>query len=75
MGTQNNRLNETVLLSTQNICLELWVRKYLQDSAEFFCLSKPVCHTYGNVSRVCPGKEKQVINLCIQVGSVIIAAK
>ena len=25
-----NRLNETVLLSTQNICLNWWVRKYLQ---------------------------------------------
>ena len=42
MGTQKNRLNETVLLSTQNICLLLLVRKYLQFNAEFFCLSKPV---------------------------------
>ena len=25
MGTQKNRLNETVLLSTQNICLDSWV--------------------------------------------------
>ena len=30
MGTQQNRLNKTVLLSTQNICKNLWVRKYLQ---------------------------------------------
>ena len=30
MGTQKNRLNETVLLSTQNICLNWWVRKYLR---------------------------------------------
>ena len=27
VGTQKNRLNETVLLSTQNICLNCWVRK------------------------------------------------
>ena len=26
VGTQKNRLNETVLLSTQNICLDWWVR-------------------------------------------------
>ena len=36
-GTQNNRLNETVVLSTQNICLIAWVRKYLQFYAERFC--------------------------------------
>ena len=42
MGALKNRLNETVLLSTQNICLELWVRKYLQFYAEIVCLSKPV---------------------------------
>ena len=27
VGTQKNRLNETVLLSTQNTCLNRWVRK------------------------------------------------
>ena len=27
MGTQKNRLNETVLLSTQNICSNWWIRK------------------------------------------------
>ena len=27
VGTQKNRLNETVLLSTQNICIDYWVRK------------------------------------------------
>ena len=42
VGTQKNRLNEMVLLSTQNICSKLWIRKYLQIYAEFFCLSKPV---------------------------------
>ena len=40
--TQKNRLNETVHLSTQNICLNWWVRKYLHFYAEEFCLSKPV---------------------------------
>ena len=42
VGTQKNCLNEIVLLSTQNICLKVWVRKYLQFYAELFCLSKPV---------------------------------
>ena len=27
VGTQKNRLNETVLLSTQNKCLNWWIRK------------------------------------------------
>ena len=42
MGTQKNRLSETVLLRTQNICSKLQVRKYLQLYAENFCLPKPV---------------------------------
>ena len=42
VGTQKNRLNETVLLSTQNICNKIWVRKYLLFYAENFCLSKPM---------------------------------
>ena len=42
MGTQKNRLNEAVLLSTKNICCKLLVRKYLQFYAGKFCLSKPV---------------------------------
>ena len=46
MGTQKNRLNETVILSTQNICLILWVRKYLQFYAEIFCLSKSVMDAF-----------------------------
>ena len=50
MGTQKNRLNETVLLSTQNICLKLWVRKYLQFYAEFFCLSTEYfSYVYGSM--------------------------
>ena len=39
MGTQKNRLNETVLLSTQNVCLKQCVRKYLQFYADNFWLS------------------------------------
>ena len=35
-----NRLNETVLLSTQNICSSWWIRKNLQFYAQKFCLSK-----------------------------------
>ena len=42
MGTQKNRLNETVLLSTQNTCLNGWISKYLQFYAYFSCLSKPM---------------------------------
>ena len=36
MGTQKNRLIETVLLSTQNKYLNGWVSKYLQFSAQKF---------------------------------------
>ena len=43
MGTQKNRLNETVLLSTQNIC------SIDGEDAENVCLSKPV---YNNTIRV-----------------------
>ena len=39
MGTQKNRLNETVLLSTQNTCLNWWVRMYLQFYANKISLS------------------------------------
>ena len=46
MGTQKNRLNEMVLLSTENICSKLWVRKYLQFYSENFCLSKPMHKCY-----------------------------
>ena len=42
MGTQKNRLDETVLLGTQNICMKLRVRKYLQFYAQKLCLSKPM---------------------------------
>ena len=42
MGTQKYGLNVTVLLSTQNIRLNCWVRKCLQFYAQTFSLSKPV---------------------------------
>ena len=42
VGTQKNRLNETVLLGIQNKCYKLWVRKFLQLYAKIFGLSKPV---------------------------------
>ena len=42
MGTKKNCLNETVPLSTQNKCLKLGVRKYLQFYAKKVCLSKPM---------------------------------
>ena len=42
LGTQKNRLNETVLFSINNICC--WVRKYLQFNSQKLCLSKQVSH-------------------------------
>ena len=42
MGTQKNRLNETVLFSTQNTCLYQWVRKYLKFYANKILLSGPM---------------------------------
>ena len=42
MGTQKNRLNETVLFHTQNTCLNWWVRKYSQFYAKFFRLTGPM---------------------------------
>ena len=44
VDTQKNRLNETVLLSTKNICLNRWIRKYLQFYPQKFCLSMPMCN-------------------------------
>ena len=42
MGTQKNGLNETVLSSTENICLNRWVRIYLQFYAQKVCLTGPM---------------------------------
>ena len=48
MGTQKNRLNETALLSTQNISLNLWVRLYLHFYAQKCCFlnlcNSKFCH-------------------------------
>ena len=41
-GTQKNRLNKRVLLSTQNICLDCWVRKLLHFYAQKLCLTGPM---------------------------------
>ena len=37
-GYLKNRLNERVLLSTQNTCLNCSIRQYSQLYADFFCL-------------------------------------
>ena len=42
VGTQKNRLDDTILLSNQNIYLNWWVRNYLQFYTHMFCLSKPM---------------------------------
>ena len=42
-------MSEMVLLNTQNICLKVWVRKYLRFYAEIFCLSKPVDYACSNI--------------------------
>ena len=43
LGTQKNRLNKTVLFSTQIIMLKLMGKKIFTIYAAFFlCLSKPV---------------------------------
>ena len=49
---KKNRLDETVILSTQNICFKLRVRKYLQFYTENFCLSKPMFISF-KVSSFC----------------------
>ena len=55
VGTQKNRLNQRVLLSTQNICLNCWIRKYLQFYAQNFSLTGPmICYgspfAYGKIN-------------------------
>ena len=37
VGTQKNCLNETVLLRTQNMCLNWWIWKWSQFYAQNFC--------------------------------------
>ena len=55
MGTQKNRLNETVLLSTHNI----WIRKYSKFYAQKFCLSKPLAST-GDFVTYCIHKQQRL---------------
>ena len=50
VGTQNNRLNETVLSSTQNTYLNLWIRKSSHFYADFFCLTGPMVCTSPTIS-------------------------
>ena len=52
MGTQKNHLNEMVLLSTQNICYKLWIRKYSQFYSKNFCLSIPVVTTRESLTNL-----------------------
>ena len=42
VGTQNNRLKETVLMSTLNTCLNKWVRKKLKFYANKISSSGPM---------------------------------
>ena len=42
VGPQKNRHNETVLLSTQNTCLNGWVRKKFQFKGQKHSLSGPM---------------------------------
>ena len=51
MGTQKNRLNETVLLSSQNMFKLMGKKFFLQFYAEIYCLSKPVLS--DGFSRAC----------------------
>ena len=51
VGTRKNRLNETVLLSTQNTCFNQWVRKYLNFYANKISLSGPMIHV-GCVDKI-----------------------
>ena len=46
MGTQKNRLNETVLLSIQNICLDCWVKNYDNFTLKFL-LTGSMCYFTG----------------------------
>ena len=41
---KKNSLNEMVLLSTQNICWNWWVKRYLQFYTHNLCLSKPMIY-------------------------------
>ena len=75
VGTQKNRLNETVLLGTHNIYLNCWVRKYLQFYTKKNCMSGPmdkimiiIIYLYENVSRIDKSK------YCILMHSAFVSA-
>ena len=58
VGTQKNRLNETILLNTQNKCLNWWIRRYSQFYTQCFFFISTYDHTlyvpiprYQNLSR------------------------
>ena len=65
MGTQKNRLNETVLLSTQNLCLNCLVRKYLQFYAQIYCLSTPLLYTYFQIQGIHEEYQGLPIHICV----------
>ena len=50
VSTQKNCLNEAVLLSTQNLCLNCRVRKYLQFYAKCFSLTGPMIKSATHIS-------------------------
>ena len=50
VGTQKNRLNEMVLLSTQNLCFNWWIRKYSQFYAHFFFVHLDLWYLYCSSS-------------------------
>ena len=52
MGTQKNGLNETVLLRTQNTCLNYWIRRYSHFSAKIFPYSG-LMYRYSYFSYIC----------------------
>ena len=58
MGTQKNRLNETVLLSTQNKCYNGRIRKYSQ----FFFFS---IYAIDNALNCCFLDEDMMRNWCV----------
>ena len=47
MGTQKNRLDETVLLRTQNTCLNLMNKKIISTLRYFLCLTGPMKQFQG----------------------------
>ena len=67
MGTQKNRLHETVLLSTQNTCLNWWIRKKSQFYSFFCVLNWPYesirCQSNLFTFNYCKLQNKSVISV------------